>query len=66
MIRALVIFAAIALAGCTTTQPVQNPREVWCDTNAPILLPAVAVAMLSRSDKEKLAAHNIKHAEWCD
>ncbi len=54
------------LAACQTTPaPVEDPRQVWCDHNEPLKLPAVAVATLSRAEREAFAARQLKGEAWC-
>ncbi len=67
MIRIGAVFILCAfLAACQTAQPVADPRGVWCDTNKPLpKLPGIAVASLSRSDKERLIAYELKGEAWC-
>lgn len=63
---ALVLLLVAALTACTTTAPVENPRQVWCEHNRPLpKLSPEAVASLSRADKEEMVARDLKGAAWC-
>ena len=60
--KALILSIAI-LAGCTTTKaPVDNPRQVWCDTNSPR---RDATAETPRSVIDEINRHNRLGALWC-
>lgn len=65
--RQIVLSAAfVTILSACVTSPVENPRAVWCETNQPFpKLPAVAVAMLSRAEKERLVTYQIRGEEWC-
>lgn len=66
--KAAALILLAVLAGCLHSQepsPVSDPRAVWCAENEPIRLPAVAIAMMSRADKERLAAYLLKGERWC-
>lgn len=57
------ILSLVILAGCTTTQaPVNDPRQVWCDTNQPR---RDATAETPRSVLDEINAHNAKGVRWC-
>ncbi len=61
--KALMLLAAMAIAGCTTTPaPVSNPRQIWCDTNDPR---RDATAETPRGELDEINAHNAKGARWC-
>ena len=60
--KALILSLAI-LAGCTTVPaPVDNPRQVWCDTNAPR---RDATPQTLRAVIDQINAHNAKGVLWC-
>lgn len=60
--KALILSLAI-LAGCTTVPaPVENPRQVWCDTNSPR---RDANAETPRSVIDEINSHNRKGSLWC-
>ena len=68
MVKTAALILALVLAGCVTTpQPeaIADPRAVWCAENEPIRLPAPAIAMLSRQEKERLLAYLLKGEAWC-
>lgn len=61
-IKALILTLAI-LAGCTTVPaPVENPRQVWCDTNSPR---RDATPQTPRAVIDQINAHNAKGVLWC-
>lgn len=63
MVKTSALILALLLAGCTTTaQPVQNPREIWCDTNSPR---RDATEITPRAELDEINAHNRKGALWC-
>lgn len=60
--KALIISLAI-LAGCATTpSTVNDPRQIWCDTNSPR---RDATADTSRQEIDEINAHNAKGVLWC-
>ncbi len=60
--KALILSIAI-LAGCTTVQsPVDNPRQVWCDTSSPR---RDATPETPRIVIDEINAHNAKGVMWC-
>jgi len=62
-IKALILSLAI-LAGCTTVPaPIDNPRQVWCDTNSPR---RDATADTSRAELDEINSHNRKGEKWCN
>lgn len=63
--RAVLVASLLALAACSTTVPVQNPRAIWCENNQPIYLPEVAVAIMSRADKERYLTYHLQGESWC-
>lgn len=66
MVKTSALILALALAGCATSPgPIADPRAVWCSENEPIRLPATAIALLSRAEKERLLAYLLKGEAWC-
>lgn len=64
MVKALI--PVLFLAACSTvSQPVENPRSVWCEQNQPWRLPAAAIAMLNRAELDALNGHNERGERWC-
>jgi hypothetical protein len=61
--KALIL--CLALAGCVTRAPVDNPRHVWCDHNQPRRPSAAAVAAMTRFELDEVNAYNGKGARWC-
>lgn len=60
--KALVI-AALLLAGCVSTpSPVADPRQVWCDHNAPR---RDATLETPRWELDEINAHNARGVAWC-
>lgn len=61
--KALILLSGLLLAGCTTVPaPVENPRQVWCDTNLPR---RDATAETPRAVIDQINAHNAKGVLWC-
>lgn len=61
--KALILIAALSLSGCTTTpKPVENPRQIWCDTNKPR---RDYTPETPRNVVDEINAHNKKGARWC-
>jgi hypothetical protein len=59
--KALILL--VALAGCTTMpRPADNPRQIWCDTNAPR---RDATETTPRAVLDEINAHNRKGTMWC-
>ena len=53
----------IFLAGCASLpSPVENPRQVWCDTNKPR---RDATADTPRAELDDINEHNVLGAAWC-
>lgn len=53
----------LALVGCTSVpQPVDDPRQIWCDTNSPR---RDATEATPRAEVDEINAHNRKGALWC-
>jgi len=62
--KALIL--AVFLAGCTSvSQPVQNPREVWCDTNQPRRPTVSVIEAMSRDELDEMNAYNARGTAWC-
>lgn len=60
------ILAALVLAGCATTPaPVQNPRQVWCDTNQPRRPSVASVEAMQREELDEINAYNRQGSAWC-
>lgn len=64
--KALILSLAV-LAGCTNTTPtrVDNPRQVWCDSNAPRRHSIAAIEAMSRAELDTINSHNEKGKAWC-
>lgn len=60
--KALILAAALALAGCVTPAPVEDPRSIWCDTNKPR---RDATPETPRAEIDEINAHNFKGEAWC-
>ncbi|AZO00563.1 hypothetical protein EJ066_27490 [Mesorhizobium sp. M9A.F.Ca.ET.002.03.1.2] len=60
-----VLTLCMALAACTTTPPVNDPRQVWCDHSQPRRPSAVVVAAMTRPELDEVNAYNGKGARWC-
>lgn len=59
----LILVAALLLGGCThMPQPVEDPRQVWCDHNSPR---RDATPETPRVELDEINAHNAKGALWC-
>jgi hypothetical protein len=61
----LIVLALLTLlAGCTTTRaPIDNPRQVWCDTNQPR---RDYTPETPRNVVDQINAHNYKGVKWCN
>ncbi|RWN51929.1 hypothetical protein [Mesorhizobium sp.] len=55
----------LALAGCATTAPIGNPREVWCDHNQPRRPSLAVVQAMSRPELDEMNSFNAQGAMWC-
>lgn len=62
MVKAAALILALSLAGCVTAQPVQNPREIWCETNSPR---RDATEATPRAVLDEINAHNRRGVLWC-
>lgn len=61
--KAAALTLVMLLAGCATTaQPVQNPREIWCEQNDPR---RDATETTPRTELDEINAHNRKGQLWC-
>lgn len=57
------ILAALFLASCTTTRsPIDDPKQLWCDTHTPR---RDATETTPRWELDEINATNRKGAEWC-
>jgi len=57
------LIALALLAGCTTVPaPVDNPRQVWCDTNQPR---RDYTPETPRNVVDQINSHNAKGVKWC-
>ncbi|MER9545063.1 hypothetical protein NKI72_23840 [Mesorhizobium sp. M0437] len=61
--KALIL--CVVLAGCTTTAPAGNPRQVWRDHNQPRRPSSPVVAAMSRPELDEMNAFNGQGARWC-
>ncbi|MER8956456.1 hypothetical protein NKH98_27840 [Mesorhizobium sp. M0833] len=61
--KALIL--CLVLAGCTTTAPTGNPRQVWCDQSQPRRPSAPVVAAMTRPELNEMNAFNGQGARWC-
>lgn len=63
MLPLLLITLLLFVAGCTTRPaPIDDPRQVWCDTNAPR---RDAREDTPRVELDEINSHNAKGARWC-
>lgn len=66
MEKALILIAAILLAGCGhISQPVEDPRQIWCDHNSPRRHTPAVIEAMSRAELDETNAHNAKGEKWC-
>jgi starvation-inducible outer membrane lipoprotein len=64
--KALILSIAI-LAGCTTVPaPVENPRQVWCDTNEPLRYSPSVIAAMTREELDEYNSYHSKGEKWCE
>lgn len=62
MVRSLILFLAI-LAGCQSIPvPVENPRQLWCDTHTPR---RDAREDTPDAEIEEIVTQNRLGAKWC-
>lgn len=61
--KALIL--CLALAGCITPRPIDNPRQVWCDHNQPRRPSLGVIAAMSRSELDGMNSFNAQGAKWC-
>ncbi|AZO23857.1 hypothetical protein EJ070_26360 [Mesorhizobium sp. M1E.F.Ca.ET.045.02.1.1] len=61
----LLLLLCLALAGCVTSAPVDNPRKVWCDNNKPMRPSAAVFAVMTRPDLDDMNTHNARGVKWC-
>lgn len=61
--KALIL--CLALAGCVTSAPVDNPRQVWCDHNQPRRPSQAVFEVMTRAELDAMNIHNGKGAAWC-
>lgn len=60
------ILSLLILVGCTTTPTrVDNPKQVWCDSSAPLRYSEAAIDAMSRAELDQINTHNAKGADWC-
>lgn len=60
------ILSLLILAGCTSTPTrVDNPKQVWCDGNAPLRYSEATIDAMSRAELDQINAHNAKGQAWC-
>lgn len=63
MVKALILAAVLGLTACThTPEPVNDPRQVWCDHNQPR---RDATPDTPRAELDEINAHNRRGALWC-
>ncbi|MER9439942.1 hypothetical protein NKI79_00810 [Mesorhizobium sp. M0340] len=60
--KALIL--CLVLAGCTTTAPAGNPRQVWCDQSQPRRPSAPVIAAMTRPELDEMNAFNGQGARW--
>jgi hypothetical protein len=59
----IAFFALFAIISCTAIpKPVADPRQIWCDTNAPR---RDATDATPRAVLDEINAHNRKGTMWC-
>lgn len=58
--KALIL--ALLLAGCSSVQPVADPRQVWCDHSTPR---RDATPETPRAELDEINSHNFKGQQWC-
>lgn len=57
------VILALLLTGCTAIpKPVEDPRQVWCDTNVPR---RDATAETPRWELDEINSHNARGVRWC-
>lgn len=63
MVAKAVILAALLLAGCAgMPAPVEDPRQIWCDTNKPR---RDATDETPRAELDEINSHNARGVLWC-
>lgn len=62
-LRALCIFCILGVAACTTPARVENPRQIWCESNSPR---RDATVETPRAELDEINAHNARGSLWCD
>ncbi|MFE0015991.1 hypothetical protein ACFWXH_14170 [Mesorhizobium sp. NPDC059054] len=65
MVKALILVAALALAGCSSRPDgsfPSNPRSVWCTHNFPR---RDARSDTPRTDLDEINRHNAQGVAWC-
>jgi hypothetical protein len=56
------LLALSLMTGCSTISNVSDPRQIWCDTNAPR---RDATETTPRAVLDEINAHNRRGAMWC-
>lgn len=63
--RALTI-CLLLLAACTAAPPAPtDPKQVWCDQNAPRRPSVAVVTAMTRAELDEINAYNARGAAWC-
>lgn len=65
MVKALMVLAVLALAGCMTrpgSSLPSDPRSIWCDHNSPR---RDAKEDTPRAELDEINKHNLQGAAWC-
>lgn len=60
--KATLMLSLMLLAACVTSGPVADPRQVWCDHNAPR---RDATETTPRAELDEINSHNRKGELWC-
>lgn len=61
--KALILLSSLLLAACSTVAaPVDDPRRIWCDSNAPR---RDARPDTPRGELDEINSHNARGARWC-
>ena len=63
--KALILFVALVLSGCTLGRDApfpSDPRSIWCDQNSPR---RDAKPETPRTEIDEITAHNAKGEKWC-
>lgn len=61
--KALIL--CLALAGCVTAAPIENPRQVWCDHNKPQRPSQAVFEVMTRPELDAMNTHNGQGIRWC-